>query len=185
MEKYISDIWLSGKGHYTNREKMYMDYFEKFIPNFKGKKVLEIGPGNGKFAHLMIEKYKIKEYEILDLESNIFDSVNYINSLNLKTDFKYTFAQNYENLLKERYDLIVSNICIPETPKEYRENLLNNLIPNCRNSMIIGQLVGSWVKDDEYKNWILNLFNKNFDIVKIELTNYKNCHVLTGTKKLK
>ena len=48
--------------------------------------------------------------------------------------------------------------------------------------MIIGQLTGKWVEGDEYKDWIVELFNSNFDTVECELTPYLNCYALTGNK---
>jgi len=180
----ISNIWVDGGiGHYTKREPMYIEYLNKQLPNFKGGRVLEIGPGTGVFAKMLIENFDITDYHVLDLEKNVQDSVSYIKSLNLGIELEYTYSQNYEDLFDKEFDLIVSNICIPETPKDYREDLLNNIIPNSKSSMIIGQLRGKWVEGDEYETWIKNLFNENYDNVECELTPYLNCYALTGEKK--
>lgn len=178
MESFTTDTWAEGgPGHYTHQETMYMNFLTKLVPSFKGGKVLEIGPGTGEFAKRMLSSYPITSYTVLDLEVNIFDSVNNVNSEKLN----YVFAQNYRNLFDIEFDLIVSNVCIPETPKEYRENLLNNIIPKCSHAMIIGQLAGDWVEGSEYEDWIKKLFDNNFEIVHCELTPYKNCYALTGS----
>lgn len=187
--KFESNTWSQdGGGHYTNQDDMYMEYLHKLLPNFNGGRVLEIGPGTGGFALKLINKFKLTEYFILDLEKNIFDSLNFL-KLNNFHDIEFYFSQKYQELFNKNFDLIVANVVIPETPKKYREDLLNNIIPNTKYSMVIGQLGGekdvSVYNDDkpnEYKEWILDLFNKNFNIVNKELTPYCGCYVLTGEK---
>ena len=179
MEKYISDIWkMDGGGHYTNQDDMYFQYLRKLLPNFIGGDVLEMGPGTGVFALKVINEYNLTKYNVLDLEKNIQDSINFL-KLKGFGNVEYYYSQEYEKLFDRKFDLFVANIVVPETPKDYRENLLNHIIPNCRNAMIISQIN----PDNGYEEWIINLFNNNFDDVKKELTPYKNCYALTGEKK--
>lgn len=178
MTKLISETWADGGfGHYTKEEPMYLEYLEKLLPRFSGGSVLEIGPGTGLFAKMLIDKFDINKYTVLDLEKNIFDSVN---KLKHQYELDYVFAQDFRNLFNQKFDLVVSNICIPETPKEYREELLNNIIPNTQRAMIIGQLNGVWVDGDEYEVWLKGLFENSFNKVSCELTPYRNCHALVG-----
>jgi ribosomal protein L11 methylase PrmA len=173
MNKFESDIWKDGGvGHYTNQNDMYLEYISNELSFIDGK-VLEIGPGSGIFA---LNKYSLTEYHVLDLEKNIMDSVNYLKN-NGFNNINYTFSQNYRDLFSKKFELIVSNVVIPETPKEYREDLLNNIIPNTNKAIIIGQF-----PDIEYENWILNLFNNNFNLVTQKMTKYKNCWALIGEK---
>lgn len=182
MEKHAGKHWDgTGTGHYTHQDVMYREFMDNQIPNFKGGKILEIGPGTGKFAVQLIRDFDITEYKVLDLEENIMDSVNLIKE-QTGMDVGQVYSQNYKDLFGEKFDLIVSNVCIPETPKNYREDLLNNVIPNTKFSMIIGQLTGKWVEGNEYEVWIKNLFNNNFSEVKCELTPYARCYALTGEK---
>lgn len=177
MNKYITNLWKEkGGGHYTHQDDMYIEYLYKLLPKFSRGKVLEIGPGTGRFALKLIDSFGIKDYNLLDLEKNIFDSIIFLKSRGF-TEITYYFSQNYKDLFNEKYDLLVANVVIPETPKKYREDLLNNVIPNCKNAMIIGMFL-----DKEYEIWIKDLFNKNFDVVKCELTQYLNCYCLTGEK---
>ena len=184
MSETISSLWKDGGGgHYSHEEPMYMEFLQKLLPNFKGGKVLEIGPGSGLFAEMLIESYDITDYTVLDLEKNIFHSVSRL--INKKINLDYVFSQNYKDLFDRKFDILISNVVIPETPKEYREDLLNNVIPNCNSAFIIGQLIGPWAKGEEYKNWILNLFNSNFNNHHYELTPYKNCYALSGNQSMK
>ena len=186
MDSITSKLWGDeGLGHYTHQESMYLEYLNTAFPEFTGKSVLEIGPGTGLFAQMLIKKYKIEEYTILDIEKNINDSIDNIKSLTPETTLHPITSHSFKTTFNKKYDLIVSNICIPETPKEYREELLNNIIPNSRYAMIIGQLTGDWVIGNEYEVWIKSLFNDNFSDVKCKLTDYKNCYALTGQYKNK
>jgi phospholipid N-methyltransferase len=183
MEKFIKDIWAdNGYGHYTRQEEIYLSYVKEISEKFTYGEVLEIGPGTGLFAKEIISKYNIKKYTILDLEKNINDSLSLLNNSSLNVEIIGVFSQNYKDLFNKQFDLIVSNVCIPETPKVYREDLLNNIIPNTQSSMIIGQLTGDWVEGKEYENWIKKLFNDNFHIINCYLTTYKNCYALIGHK---
>jgi len=181
--KYAFTWGLEGVRHYTNRESVYFKHLKGVEYSFDGGSVLEVGPGTGKFAVQLINEHNIKKYTVLDIERNIMDSVNYINSKKLNIDLSYIYAERCYEAFDKKFDLLVSNICIPETPKEYRRDLLNNIIPNCKSAMIIGQLkegrpVGG--SGEDYERWIKGLFDKNFKTVKCNLTSYKNCYALIG-----
>ena len=183
MNDYASRIWKDGGG-YTHQDRMYFSHVLKYL-KFGGGTVLEIGPGTGVFAGMMMKKFDISSYTVLDLERNIFDSVGHLKRLGF--DVEHVFSRDYKTLLERSFDLVVSNVCIPETPKEYREKLLNGVIPRSNASMIIGQLrwEGSKFKgpdDGEYEEWIRGLFKGAFGEFDCVLTPYCNCHALIGEK---
>ena len=176
----MNNLWRETGGqqmYYTRQDDLYMKHLTEQLPNFNGGRVLEIGPGDGGFALKLVNKFQIDEYCVLDLETNIFDSVLYLTT-NGYENVKHCYSKNYKDLFGMEFDLLVANVVIPETGKVYREDLLNNIIPNCKNGMIISILDF----DDEYKEWLIKLFNNNFNDVKCELTTYKNCYALTGGK---
>ena len=125
----------------------------------------------------MAKKYSIKNYTLLDLKKIIHHSEVRVRQSLPEMKVQTIFAEQYQRSFGIKYDLLVSNVCIPETPKEYRRDLLNNVIPNCKSAMIIGQLDET---GQEYKNWILSLFNENYNNVLCNLTDYKNCYALIG-----
>ena len=136
-DKHITYQWSEGgAGHYTKQEDMYLDHFERMLPSFKGGSVLEVGPGTGEFAKRMFGKYKICEYNILDLERNIYDSRRFLDSYNIKAN--YVFSQDYENLFDTDITLFVSNICLPEVPEYYCHNLVENMFLRSEYAFVTG-----------------------------------------------
>lgn len=168
---------LDVRKNFTNQNNMYLEHVAKIKNDFKNGNVIEIGPGNGKFACLLSKKYSIKKYTLLDLERVVHHSETRMRKYNPEVLIEVNFAEEFEKCFFKKYDLLVSNVCIPETPKEYRRTLLNNLIPNCKSSIIIGQLDET---GEGYKKWIINLFEENYDNVLCDLTDYKNCYALIG-----
>ena len=180
-EKFIDELWQK-RGCYSNQEPIYWNCLKNQLPQFKGGVILEIGPGSGKFALQLINNYPITKYYILDIDKNINDSVNFLKSKKVDTEIIPVLSSDYKDLFGIQFDFIVSNICIPETPKAYREDLLGNIIPNAKSSMIIGQL-GGWKREgaDVYEDWIKGLFNSNFNKVSCEEIFLWNCYSLAGT----
>jgi len=175
----MNNLWKETGGqqmHYTKQDDLYLKHLSEQLPNFSGGRVLEMGPGEGGFALKLNNEFKINEYYVLDLEVNIFDSVNFLKESGFN-NIKYCFSKDYKTLFGEFFDLFVANVVVTEVGKEYREDLLSHILPHTRNAMIIGQF-----QDEKYKKWIFDLFNNNFDVVKKELTQYKNCYALTGEK---
>lgn len=173
-------LWIkNGGGVYSKQENIYIDHLNRQIPHFSGGSVLEIGPGSGEFAKRLINQFSITDYTLLDLSENIMDSFNHIKN-QTQVIPHLCYAENHKDLFDQHFDLLVSNVCIPETPKEYRESLLNNLVPNTKSAMIIGQLHGPWDEGGTYEEWIKNLFHNTFQVVSCELTTYADCYALCG-----
>jgi len=174
MKNVLGDLWENeGKGHFSRQEKLYFEELRKVDINFTS--VLEIGPGDGAFARQLIKERDITSYTFLDipkgldlLKKSFKDTVNYVSCF------------DYEDLFDTKFDLFVSNICIPETPKNYRESLISNVLPNCKSAMILGQLEGPWDTDKDYKKFIMSNFNDNFENVLVSPINYCNCYSVIG-----
>ena len=175
--KKFSFTW-KGSHNYTRREELYFKCLENLDFNFNNCKVLEIGPGTGDFAHEFIIKYNPKTYNILDVRRQISDSQKKLQSIVDKCEINFYTAEEYWDVFDIDFDFIVSNICIPETPKEYREILLDNIVPRSKAAMIIGQLSG--FGDDEYEDYIKKLFKLNYKTIKCIKTDYCNCYALIG-----
>jgi phospholipid N-methyltransferase len=167
---HITNLWgngagsikpgLEGKGCYTQKEKVYFEYFKRML-NFKGGTVLEVGPGTGNFALMLMRSFSIKEYTILDLKKNMGDSMRLLQENNLSGTF--IESKNYKQTFNKSYDLFVSNMCLSEVPNYYREDIFNNVLPNCKNVFIID----GDVDQITYNNWLKESIAKYFKVINI------------------
>lgn len=177
LEKHITRLWSKGGyGHYTKREDMYFEFLNRLLPQFVGGSVLEVGPGTGRFAEMMMERFEISSYAILDIETQIGDSMKRLAGKMCE----FVVSQDYQSLFGRSFDLFVSNICLPETPGYYRDALAKGVFPNCEAAFVIG----GDAKDagDDYARWVRDVFDKNFQLVSEEQTGYCNTFAIAGSK---
>ena len=176
-EKHISYIWGNeGNGHYTHREDLYFSHLKDMLPEFKGGRVIEVGPGTGKYGVMLHNNFDIESYTIVDIEKNIKDSKATFANNNLGGEF--VNAQDFETLFGREFDIFISNVCLSETPDYYRDDLLNNILPNCKYVMIID---GDGYKL-EYNDWLGNTVKKYFTNVEIKDSGYAKCLAIVGKK---
>ncbi len=174
MKDVLGGLWGDGgKGHFSRQEKLYFEELRKVETNFTS--VLEVGPGDGAFARQLIKQRGITSYTFLDIPKGLD-----LLKKSFKDTVSYVSCFDYEDLFGVEFDLFVSNICIPETPKKYRESLISNVLPNCKSAMILGQLEGTWDVGKDYKKFIMSKFNENFKNVLVSPMNYCNCYSVIG-----
>ena len=162
---------------FTNQNDMYLHHVSKIKTDFSSGNAIEIGPGSGEFACRFSQEYNMKKYTLLDLKRVIHYSESTLKRCSPNLLVESIYAEEYKKSFSKQYDVLISNVCIPETPEEYRTDLLNNLIPLSKSAMIIGQLDET---GQDYKNWITGLFSNNYQNVLCDLTDYKNCYALIG-----
>lgn len=176
---HITDIWgEKGTGYYSKQEDMYFAFFKK-MSEFKGGKVLEIGPGTGKFANLLIDNYDVTEYTIIDLKKNMGDSQRRFKEMNREGIF--IESKDYKQVFNNRYDLFVANNVISEVPKYYREDILNNVLMYCQNLFVID----GDRHQEGFNDWLKNTIEDNFGTVLIEETHhhYGKAYAGAGRKR--
>lgn len=176
-EKHVAVIWSEeGNGHYTHKEGLYLNHLKTMLPEFKGGRVIEVGPGTGKYGVMLHEHFDIESYTIVDIEKNIKDSKNTFANNNLEGDF--VMAQDYETLFDKEFDIFVSNVCLSETPDYYRDKLLNNILKKCKFVLIID---GDGYKK-EYNTWLVDTVKKYFPEVESKPSGYAKCLAIAGKK---
>lgn len=178
FNRHVTKMWSDGGGgHYTKREPMYMGFLRDMVPGFDGGSVLEVGPGTGLFAKMMFEGFDLSSYTVLDLEENIRDSQKLLSEAGY--DCECVCSQDFESLFGRRFDLFVSNVCLPETPDYYREALCEGVLAGCRFAFVIGG-------DDKktpgspYGDWIRKVFAERFDVVVERETGYCGTFAIGG-----
>ena len=117
-------------GCFTDQNFVYTTMFNRLsplcLPNDRKLRVLEIGPGWGKFAKSLIEQQdlQIEKYTILDAAGSISHAKTTLSNFGDKIDF--FVAEDYLELIDTHFDLIISIQCLSETPQEYSSFILEN-----------------------------------------------------------
>lgn len=110
--------------------KTYKHQAENIMNSFKDiKTVLEIGGGFGGLAKLLMNVYQ--EYTMVDNEKML----NLVRENDVKAEL--IDAKDIEVMKNRKFDLIISNHCLSETPPEYHNWVGVNIFPNCKNIFII------------------------------------------------
>ncbi len=180
-DQYRNHQWSIGTstpGCFSHQNDIYMSCLGRIGHDLSGARVLEVGAGDGEFAFRTAQKHAVREYVILDLPENLTGAVSRAR-LACDNVIGVPVEQN-ETLFQQEFDLFVSNICLPETPKTYREALLNNVIPHCKSAMVLGQLSGPWDPDGSYEGWLTDLFRSVYSTVIIEPIQYADCRAVIG-----
>ena len=125
----LKKTWVQQMGHislYAGFDDEYLRLFDENYSGFSGK-VLEIGAGTGYVAQHVIRNYKVSEYTILDIRRNINQlKIGYLSSPVFK-GIKYVESGEYEEALKPKYDLLITNQCLSETPPYYYKDILSKV----------------------------------------------------------
>lgn len=154
----LSDTWLNQGSkpisYFCADQWQYLHLFDKHFSDFSGK-ILEIGPGTAYLCKHIMNSYPGVDYTILDVKKNIDElKQRYIPEEQAKL-INFVDSSNYREVFEEKYDLLVSTFCLPETPKYYWKDILDNIrVDNC---FIIDD--GKWCDYEDYRNqWLQNSF---------------------------
>lgn len=141
---------------------MYMSELSHMIGHFGrqlGWNVLEMGGGFGNFCRVYHHILNPSGYTILDTPSMLRFSKMFLAFHELNN---VKFIEEVDQATDE-YDLFVSNICISETPPEYRQSVVDKIFPRCKRCFIID---GDG-KNESFNEWLEKSVQDNFDGVKI------------------
>src|SRR5690606_11790145 len=137
----------------------------------KDMSVLEVGAGFGNFCKLLYETTKPKSYTILDTRSMIRFSRAYLAHHNVPCSF--VESENIENLHGYKFDLFISNICLSETPDDYRQMIIDNIWPNCKRLFVIDGC--RTTKEGRYNEWLGWQVKNHFPVSVIQDMPYSIC----------
>ena len=113
--------------------------------------IIEIGGGYGDYAKQLCEKFNVKSYTIIDTKSMIRFAEAYLKEFNIPC----TFIDTEKELPDDKYDILISNVCISEIPDDHAKSMLTKLFKQVNKIAII---------DIDLK-WLDNLIRENFDII--------------------
>jgi len=117
------------------RESMDSSTYGKFADMAVNKlkaqdSVLEIGCGYGGLCSEILKRIQVS-YTVVENKPMLEQTKKF-----LIEKAEYKDATEIETLLNRKFDLFIANFCLTETPLEYAEYILKNLIKNCRYILI-------------------------------------------------
>ena len=87
--------------------------------------------------------------------------------------------RHHIHLQNQKFDILISNVCLCETPLSYLEYIGEFILPNCKNVFIIG---GGY-NNPQFYFWIIERLNNLYNKVIIKPSNYKYCVLGIGKEK--
>lgn len=110
---------------YKMRASRIVEYF-----NIKNS-ILEIGCGYGGQALAILEEISIS-YTVVENEKMLNQAKKFLGK-----KVEYIDAKQIRTLKNREFGFFISHHCLSETPPEYREYILKNIIKNCQRIFII------------------------------------------------
>jgi len=157
----LSNMFHHPIGKHTKHCKRTIDDIEAHLDIQDGWKILEVGGGYGNLCRLLSEKYTL-DYTLLDTPSMARLAKAFLNAHDVP--YAQIMCDNYEDIRLKEYDLYVSVQAISETPKQYRESVLDIAFDKCKAFyMIEGNS-----SDKEFLPYLITALDEKFG------DNYKN-----------
>lgn len=155
---YFKKFFMSPISKHTEVCKEDIKDMMDFLGPLENINILEVGAGFGNFCLNINEKINISEYTILDTKSMTRFSSKFLEHHGIKCNFIH--PENLEDLFCKKFNLFISIGCLSETPKQYMEDIIENILPNCNMAYIKD---GNSSDDNKYNNYLKSSFEKNFE----------------------
>ncbi len=132
----------------------------KIFGNLNGFKIAEIGGGYGGQCKIIKDYFQIDDYHIVDLYEANQLTRKYLDKLNVNN----VRSSTSDELIPEKYDLIISNYAYTELDRDLQNNYKTNIINSSDNGYITcnfinGFIVGSTF-DTYSKSELLSIKNE-------------------------
>ena len=108
--------------------------------------ICEIGVGYGGQAKMIMDYFKIKEYNFVDLPETLKLTERYLR----KFDYKNLNYYTSDTLPEKKYDLIISNYAFTECSKSIQDVYLNKIINNSERGYITCNHISDLFQVDSY-----------------------------------
>lgn len=114
-------------------EKEILAPLMKYHKNLDGCSILEVGAGYGNFCRIFHKVITPSKYTILDIDGMLRCSKAFLKHHNVPCEF---IPVHHYKQLNARFDLVVSTICLAETPSEYKKDLIRKVFVNCNRCLV-------------------------------------------------
>lgn len=135
------------------------------LSSIDGCSVIEIGPADGGTAkHLLENNKNIKNYTLVDdltMLNNCKDNLSEFNFI------KYVPIDSLKEIENNNYDILISNHCLEETPKEYQEYIYKTFFPNVNEVFILCNTEHSDMWGEFNSDYLKDSLNNYFNSVNV------------------
>jgi len=176
-DKVIRRTIITPLGKNTDMCSREVDVLMKEFPDIANSpaRVVEVGGGFGNFCKVLSDRIDIERYVIVDTPSMLKFAKKFHEVFNVPCE--YMTVDEIDNLVGQEFDIFVSNICLSETPKEYRERLLNNVLPTCQRLYVINgdQRAHPELDGGKFNEELEELFSRHFDHLQVTPMEHSVC----------
>jgi len=133
---------------------------ENYFGSLDGLDICEIGGGYGGQYKLIDSYFNINKYTIIDLEPVLRLTNRFLSNFKLNSNIDLVSP---ENLIKNSYDLVISNYAFSELNRESQDQYIDKVIKPSK----CGYIVYNDISPDYFKTYKVEEFAKLFDDVVI------------------
>jgi len=158
--------------------KVMADLLNMF-QSLDGIKIAEIGVGYGGQCRIINSICKPKEYTLVDIKPALLLAQCYLDGYVLSPSMEY---KTMNELVKQNYDLVISNYAFTELRREIQDVYLERIILNSK----CGYLTYNEITPDNFKTYtkddLINIIPNSHIVDEEPLTHPKNCIIVWGDK---
>ena len=118
---------------------------------FKPRSIIEFGPGIGGVCDNLMLHLDLDTYVLVDNGPMLELAMDHV----VDDPARFVDAKDVATLTGTKFDLLIAEYCLSETPDEYKDYVLDNIVPNCSNV---------WIKDVDKDGKIEQKLNKLFSV---------------------
>ena len=136
--------------------------------------ICEIGVGYGGQSKIIMDYFKIKEYNFVDLPEPLKLTERYLNKFNYKNLNYYTS----DTLPEKKYDLIISNYAFTECVRSIQDIYVDKIINNSKRGYITCNHISNLFEIDSYSKEELSKLSKDCKEKPEEPITFNNNYIL-------
>lgn len=129
------------------------------FPDLEQAKVLEMGGAFGNFCRVLHKVADVSSYTMLDTPVMLPFAQKYLEYHGIEAKY----VDSPQKLVRNKFDLLIANLCLGQTPEEYREYIGEKIFPRCQRCFIID---GS-TEESGFHNWLVKVLEDNFTSVEV------------------
>lgn len=136
---------------------------KKAFGELENLSILEMGGGYGNCCKVMCDREMVSSYTLLDTPHMLRLAKRFLKEHNVSCNL--VSCHDVESLYGAEFDLFIAATCMSETPQEYRNQIVENIWPNCKRLFVTNadQRAHPDLDDGNWDEWLENAINRHFN----------------------